>query len=50
MGSELMACLMQGHNSSVPRALKMAALEDIKASAHKILSKAGNRAHEDIPR
>ena len=51
MGAELtMACLMQGHNSSVPRALKMAALEDIKASAHKIPSKADNRAHEDMPR
>ena len=48
--AELMACLMQGHNSSLPRALKMAALEDIKASAHKIPSKAGNRAHEGMPR
>ena len=28
----------------------MAALEDIKASAHKIPSKAGNRAREDMPR
>ena len=36
--------------SSVPRALKMAALEDIKDSAHKIPSKADNRAHEDMPR
>ena len=27
----------------------MAALKDIKASAHKIPSKAGNRAHEDMP-
>ena len=50
MGAELMACLMQCHNSSVPRALRMAVLEDIKASAHKIPSKAGNRAHEGMPR
>ena len=50
MGAELMACLMQCHNSSVLRAKEMAVLEDIKASAHKIPSKAGNKAHEDMPR